>query len=96
MGTPDGTTVEDPATLEERRTCASHCATTLSLAPMRTLVDDLDDSANRAYEAWPDRLLLIDLQGRVAFRSPPGPYGFDPAELEKAILAELGHERVEG
>ncbi len=96
MATPDGTVVEEPQTLGERSDCAKHCMRALDLAPMVAVVDDLGDAANLAYEAWPDRLLLVDRAGRVAFRSPPGPYGFQPDELEKAIVAELARERAAG
>lgn len=45
----------------------------------------MQNSAERAYTGWPDRLYLIDREGRIAFKSPPGPYGFQPSELEKAL-----------
>ena len=82
--------MEQPATLAERSDHCAHCMTALELAPMKALVDGLDDAANRLYEAWPDRLYLIDRAGKIAFRSAPGPYGFEPKELEAAIHAELG------
>src|SRR5262245_58443251 len=97
MPTLDGKVVEDAQTLEERVQCATHCVDALALQPIPTLVDDLGDSAERAYEAWPDRLFVIDREGRVAFRSPPGPFGFDLEELEKAIQGELKRDsRVGG
>ena len=33
----------------------------------------------------PDRLYLIELGGRVAFKSPPGPYGFSSEKLREAL-----------
>ena len=89
MGTLDGKVVEETQTLEERQAAASHCMSALELDPIAALVDDMADAANLAYEAWPDRLFLIDVEGRVAFRSPPGPFGFEPDELEAAIESEL-------
>ena len=89
MATADGTVMEEPRTLAERESHANHCMGALDLAPIPALVDDMDDAANRAYEAWPDRLILIDRAGRVAFRSAPGPFGFDVAQLERAIEQEL-------
>ncbi|HXA49297.1 MAG TPA: deiodinase-related protein, partial [Candidatus Acidoferrum sp.] len=41
------------------------------------------------YTGWPDRLLLIGKDGRVVYRSEPGPFGFHPAELEQAIRGVL-------
>ena len=49
------------------------------------LVDHFDDSTDTAYSGWPDRLYLIDREGRIAYKSKPGPFGFKPDELERAI-----------
>lgn len=92
MATMDGAVMEEPRTLVERTDHASHCMGKLDLAPIPALVDDMDDTANRLYEAWPDRLILIDREGRIAYRSPPGPFGFDVEQLERAIEQELRRE----
>ena len=81
--------VEDPITLAERRAVATVCMTKLALDPMPALVDDMEDTANRAYDAYPDRLYLVGKDGRIAYRGGPGPFGFDPDELEEAIRREL-------
>ena len=81
--------VEDPVTLEERQAVASVCMSKLSLEPMPALVDDMEDTANKAYSAWPDRLYLVGRDGRVAYHGGPGPFEFAPDELEEAILREL-------
>jgi len=49
------------------------------------VVDSFDNATERAYTAWPDRLYLIDRDGRVAYKSAPGPFGFHSKELELAI-----------
>jgi hypothetical protein len=54
------------------------------------LLDDVDDAAALAYGGWPDRLYLIGRDGRVAFQGEPGPDGFQPEELARAIARELG------
>ena len=41
-----------------------------------TLVDAMDDAVNTAYSAWPDRLYVIDLEGKIAVMGGPGPFGF--------------------
>jgi type I thyroxine 5'-deiodinase len=89
MATPDGAVMEEPRSLVEREEHAGHCMGTLDLAPIPALVDDMDDHANRLYEAWPDRLVLVDRSGRVAYRSGPGPFGFDVDGFERAIEREL-------
>ncbi len=82
--------VEDPRTLAERQVLAETCLSKLALEAIPALVDTLDDAANRAYDAWPDRLYLIGRDGRVRYQGGPGPDGFAPEELEAAIQAELG------
>ena len=49
------------------------------------LVDGLDDAVNAAYSAWPERLYLVDLDGKIAYRGGRGPDGFSPDELASVI-----------
>ena len=77
--------MEDPVTYQERRSAAYTCSVELDLAPMPMLVDDMDDRANKAFFAWPERLYLIAEGGAVAYTGEPGPGGFEPDELERAI-----------
>jgi len=89
MGGGGAPIVEDPRTLRERSAVAQVCLTRLDLEPMPALVDDVDDSVNDAYGAWPDRIYLIGRDGKVAYQGGPGPFMFRPDELEAAIRAEL-------
>lgn len=82
--------VEDPVTLAERSAVARVCMTRLALEPLPAVVDGMDDAVAQAYAAHPDRLYLVGADGRIAFRGDPGPFGFLPDELERAIRAELG------
>jgi hypothetical protein len=84
--------VEDPVSDDERLAVASRCVEELDL-PIPAIVDKLDDKVNRAYGGWPDRLYLIDKDGRIAYAGGRGPFLFQPDGLEKAIEAEL--ERIE-
>jgi len=63
--------------------------TKLELRELPALIDDLDDTVNKAYAAWPDRLYLIGQGGRVVYHGGRGPFGFAPDELEAAIVLEL-------
>ncbi|MFT5051852.1 MAG: hypothetical protein ACI8QZ_003281 [Chlamydiales bacterium] len=81
--------MEDPVTFQERKAAATTCSTKLALEPMPMLVDDMDDSANKAFFAWPERLYLIGRDGKIAYTGEPGPGGFDPDGLEQAIEAQL-------
>ena len=84
----EGVVYEQPVTAAEREAVAEACALRLKL-PIPTLIDEMTNEVDRAYAALPDRLYLIDAEGRVAYRSGPGPMGFKPQELEAAILATL-------
>ena len=83
-----GLAVHDPVTDEERRAVASTCAVDLRLA-MPMVVDRVDNAVASAYGGWPDRLYLVRRDGRIAFQGGEGPFGFKPAELERAIEREL-------
>ena len=87
--------VEEPLTIEERLTVATRCDAKLDLSPFTVVIDDIEDTANAAYAAHPDRLYLVDKEGRVAYAGGRGPREFFPNELEDAIREELGLEPVE-
>lgn len=85
----------DPRGAAEREQVAGTCARTLGLTlPM--LVDDMDDRVARAYGGYPDRLYIVGTDGRVVFRGRPGPRGFRPDEMERALrkLLEEGRRQA--
>jgi hypothetical protein len=90
MPVPGVAVVEEPKTLAERRKTAEACFAALDLRGFTGLVDGPDDAVDAAYEAWPDRLFVIDAEGRIAYRSGPGPFGFDVDAWERALRAETG------
>ncbi len=79
----------DPVSLDERAENAGACALRLATR-IPILLDDVDDAVASAYGGWPDRLSLISVDGRVAYLSEVGPFGFKPDELADAIEVELG------
>jgi hypothetical protein len=81
----------DPKTIKERRAVAGECETALQYG-IRTYVDEMDDAVNIAYAAWPTRLYLIGLDGRVVYAGGLGPYDFKPAKLKVAIDEYLASE----
>ena len=80
--------VGSPKTLEERCSLAETCLTKLTLK-IPPLVDDLANSTEIAYTAWPDRIYVLDRDGRVAYKGYPGPFGFKPAEMADALKRVL-------
>jgi thiol-disulfide isomerase/thioredoxin len=80
--------VKQPTTLGERTTvCTEFCQRLKPTLPV--VVDTLDDAAGHAYSGMPARLYVIDRQGKVAYKSGRGPFGFKPAELEQSLVMAL-------
>jgi hypothetical protein len=78
----------DPRTFEQRTAVAESCVRKLGIR-IPALVDDVGDGVEAAYTGWPDRLYVIDRDGKVAFKSAPGPYGFVPDRMVEAIRKSL-------
>jgi hypothetical protein len=57
---------------------------------MPAVVDAFDNPTDAAYSGWPDRLYVIARDGHIAYKSDPGPFGFKPADMERALLDVLG------
>ena len=91
----DHPAVEEPLTAPERRAVAERCDQGLDLSPFTVLIDDMQNTASKRYASWPDRLYLVDLEGRLAYVGGPGPRGFSPYELEDAMREELGLPPIE-
>ena len=62
------------ATASERKWRES-CVRNLGIR-FPALIDGIDDTVERLYTGWPDRLYLVDREGRIAYKSAPGPFGF--------------------
>ena len=45
----------------------------------------MDDYVNNTYNAWPTRLYLIGLDGKVVYPGGIGPWGMKPKELKGAV-----------
>lgn len=80
--------IEQPKTWERRLEVARKCGAAVSLK-IPQLVDDLQDTVARAYNALPDRLFILGADGKVAYRGERGPRGFKVPELEKALARLL-------
>jgi hypothetical protein len=49
------------------------------------VVDDMKDTANKAYFGWPDRIYIVGADGKVAYKGDPGPWGFKPKDAEREL-----------
>ena len=80
----DGVLVASTHTFDERDSAAKMCVVKLGIK-IPALIDDAQDSTERAYTGWPDRLYIIDPAGRVVYKSAAGPFGFEPDEMAKTL-----------
>ena len=83
-----GVAAAQPTSNLQRVEVATQCHDLLEMS-MPVLVDGIDDRVGRAYSGMPDRLYIIDREGKVAFKSGRGPFWFNPAEMEQALIMTL-------
>jgi len=79
-----GIKIPQPKSYEERVKVAGECVKDLKLS-IPCLVDDMKNTAQKAYAGWPDRFYVIDGAGKVVYKGEPGPRGFKPEEAEAAL-----------
>jgi type I thyroxine 5'-deiodinase len=80
----DKVVLTSPVNFEQRENVAEVCVVRLGIK-LPAVVDRFDDATEIAYSGWPDRLYVIDRDGRIAYKSRPGPFGFRPAEVEATL-----------
>jgi hypothetical protein len=76
--------IEQPTTFVRREQVAGACSADLKLS-IPVLVDDMEDTVAKAYNALPDRLFILNADGTVAYRGARGPRGFTIDEMEQAL-----------
>lgn len=84
----DGVEYAQPTSYEQRVTLANICHEKLKMS-IPLLVDELDDRVGHAYSGMPSRLYVIDTEGKVAYKSGRGPFGFKPGEMEQSLVLLL-------
>ena len=85
----EGVLFTSPKSEDERAYVAGACVRKLGIQ-FPAVLDGFDNTVEKAYTGWPDRLYLIDSGGRVVYKSKPGPFGFRPQEMKAALLLALG------
>ncbi|MEO8368418.1 MAG: tetratricopeptide repeat protein [Candidatus Solibacter sp.] len=84
----EGISLAPARTITEKQDHAALCLRKLDLG-FTALVDGMDGAAETAYQAWPSRLYLIGVDGKVAFSTRLGELDFQPPQLEAAIRQTL-------
>ena len=70
----------------ERESAAQSCSIDLHI-DLPIIIEEMDNSIDEAYGAAPERLYLVDVDGKVAYHGGAGPHFFDLDEWERAIRA---------
>ena len=79
--------VANHVTIEDRFAAAREGVERLALT-LPVLVDRMDDAVSNAFAAWPERIYVVDREGRIADVGGPGPFEFDP-DAAAAMVDEL-------
>jgi hypothetical protein len=80
---------EQPKTEDARADIAAVCMLRYNFSfPM--LLDNMTDEANEKYNALPERLYVLDAEGRIAYKGGLGPHCFDVDEFEDAVKTVAG------
>ena len=74
----------EPKNDEERSQMGKLCIAKLGIK-FPAVVDGLDNRTERAYTGWPERLYVVGQDGRIAYKSGPGPYGFRPQDVADTL-----------
>jgi type I thyroxine 5'-deiodinase len=80
----DNVIFASPKNEEERAYVAGACVRKLGIK-FPAVLDEFENTTEKAYTGWPDRIYLIDATGKVAYKSKPGPFGFKPEQLSNAL-----------
>ncbi len=63
-----------------------HDSLEISLPVLVDEIDEIDDRVGRAYSGMPDRLYVIDRQGKVAFKCGRGSFRFFPGKITQIMI----------
>jgi hypothetical protein len=85
----EGVVFVQPTTLSQRRDVARQACQRMDLS-IPCVVDEVDNRVDSAYAAWPERMFVIDLAGRIAYVGQQGPWGFKPGEVEHWLRKNVG------
>jgi hypothetical protein len=85
----DNVLFASPKDFDQRTQVAGSCVRKLGIK-FPAVIDGFENKTESAYTGWPDRIYLIDRNNRVAYKSKPGPFGFKPDDLERALKKNTG------
>ena len=86
--TSEGIEFESPGTKDERATIAGLCMLRYNF-PFPMLLDSMNDEAEDKYRSQPDRLYVINSEGKISWKSGLGPFYFDVEGWRMALKNEV-------
>ena len=73
-----------PENADERADVAAACMLRYNFSfPM--LLDNMENEAEEKYQSWPDRLFIIDHDGKIGYQGGMGPLYFNVNEFEDSL-----------
>ena len=81
--TKQGVIFNQPKIFDERVKVASACQKALKFKRIPMLIDDMDNTTDKKYHGWPDRLYVVGKDGKLAYCGGKGPFGFKPEHVER-------------
>jgi type I thyroxine 5'-deiodinase len=75
---------DQPKTFEARTDLARTFVDQMEVET-ETFVDDIRNTAMACYAAWPERIYVIDREGRILYKGGVGPFYFKPEELREFL-----------
>jgi hypothetical protein len=84
-----------PKTLDQRIVIANDFTKRFKF-PLPFGIDEMNNAANNAYAAWPERLYIIDESGRISYKGGNGPFKYDPKEVRVWLAQRYGDVKHAG
>jgi type I thyroxine 5'-deiodinase len=84
---------KQPKTMEDRVAIANDFVKRFSYR-VPLAIDRIDNAANAAYAAWPERLYIVDEKGVIVYKGKPGPFGYHPEEVEDWLARRFPAEKT--
>jgi hypothetical protein len=78
-----------PKTLEQRVAIANDFTKRFKYA-LPFGIDDMNNAANDAFAAWPERLYIVDETGKIAYKGGNGPFKYDPKGVRAWLVERYG------
>jgi hypothetical protein len=84
----DKVVINQPRHSQERQDAARILVDRLKYR-MPVAIDAMDNRADEAFAAWPERIYIVGAGGRILYKGGMGPFGFLPEEAGQKLSEAL-------